>query len=1088
MPAIRISCFGPLQVVVDGQPIHHFDTDKARALLVYLAVENRSPHPRARLAGLLWSDQPEEQALHSLRQTLSSLRRTVGDPGAQSPFLLAERETVGLNPENLVWVDVHAFISRLTAAYRHYQRRDQGGWVNLRRLSAALALRQGPFLTHLRLRGAPLFDEWQAITREDLDRRALQGLALLAEVYERRGEYALSRQTAQRILDIAPWDEQAHQQLIRLFALDGQRSAAQNQYRALRRMLREQLDMEPSAETAALLEQIRAAGPGPSPALLRFPAAPAGLPAFPTPFIGREQELDEIADLLADPACRLLTLHGPGGIGKTRLALEAARQQVGLLTDGIFFVPLAGASTAAQITSAVADALGLPLTGQDDLHARLLDYLRAKRVLLVVDNCEQFLGDGQNIAPLVDILACSPGSKLLATSRERLMLEEEWVYPLGGLHYPLSHPPAESHAAPEWIEQYDALRLFYQRARQARIGFSPDTASLPYAIQVCQMLEGLPLGVELAAAALWNRPCREIAEEIARGMSTLNATAHNATPRHRSLWAAFEVSWHLLSPEEQALFCRLGVFQGGFSLDAAQKVAGAAPEDLARLAGRSLIRLEPGDHHSRGDRHSRGARYSLHEAVRQFAAEKLSGSGCAGETRPAHARYYSTFLAARQPELLDHHQKEALDAIHTEIGNATAAWDWLLESRGFAALAACVDPLYQYFNTRSRFADGIALFEKVVSVLESAAEAVDAEAVEAEALLGTLLARIGSLAHYARQNELAFSALLRAEQIFTHLDLPAELAFCRAALGGAYLRAKDFQRALECGQQNLAYSRLAGDGQGENRALYLLGLVLNRLGRFQESKDYFLGAVEAGRQGGDRRRLIAPLNMLGDIACSEGDYAKAEALFTQSLEIARDLHDVYYQAILLNNLAGVFHYDRRFAEARQAYAASLAICREIGDRDGEAMALNNLGELAVAEGDYAQALALSTQALEIARQVGEEWTLIACLNNLGEASNGLGQPAQALRPLKEALRTALEIEALDSAARFAVNAGRSFHLLGRRAEAAALYRATLAHPAAEHDARARAAAGLAELGLDAQINPDETLLVETVACLVLGGE
>jgi predicted ATPase/DNA-binding SARP family transcriptional activator len=1069
MPALRIRCFGNLQVEVDGQPLSHFDTDKTRALLAYLAVENERPHPRAHLAGLLWSDQPEEQALHSLRQTLSSLRRTLGDHHSPSPLLAIERDLVGLNPESSIWVDLHAFQSGLNAAYRYYQRRDQGGWLNVRRLASALALRQGPFLAYLHLKGGPLFDEWQTLTREDLDQRALQGLALLSEVYERRGEYTLARQTAQRMIDIAPWDEQAHLQLMRLYALDGQRSAAQNQYRTLRRFLREQLDVEPAAETTALFEQIRATGADAAggvhaPPLLRRPPDPSNVPEVSTAFVGREPELDEITDLLVNPACRLLTVLGPGGIGKTRLALEAARQQIGLLADGVFFVPLAAVLTAEQVSAAIADALGLVLTDQSDPHARLLDYLREKRLLLVLDNCEQLLGDPANIRPLIDILAQATGVTLLVTSRERLMLQEEWVYPLTGLRYPVSVPPVEMQAAPEWVEQYDALRLFYQRARQVQYGFPLDASSLPAAVRICQMLEGLPLGVELAAAALWSDACEVIADKIAQRMNAFTSPAVNIQPRHRSLWAAFDVSWQLLTPDEQSLFCRLGVFQGGFTLEAAVQVASAAPETLSGLVNQSLLRRDS------------GGRYQMHEAVRQYASEKLEAAGCAGEVRPAHARYYSAFLARQHPALTNHAQKQALSAIQAEIGNAGLAWNWLVENRETAAILTCVDPLYQYFNIRSRFNEGIALLLPAVQALE---QAVD------QAALGMVLARVGSLAHYARQNALALETLARAVEIFTRLDHPAEMAFCRASLGGVYLRAKDFPRALACGQQNLNYYRQVKDGQGENRALYLLGLVHSRLGKNQEAKQYFLDAVNAGQQDEDRRRLIAPLNLLGDIACTEGAYAKAEALFKHSLAIARDLQDLYYQAIVLNNLATVYHYNHQFDLARQTYEESLAICKEIGDRDGEAMAWNNLGELAVVEGDYAQAVALSERALKIARQIGEEWTIIACLNNLGEASNALGQPEQALPYLTEAIRVAWEIEAADSVARFAVNAGRSFQLLGRLPEAQCIYQAALAHSAAEHDARQKAAAWMKEMGLDGSTAPDDHLLEEAIARWVL---
>jgi tetratricopeptide (TPR) repeat protein len=358
---------------------------------------------------------------------------------------------------------------------------------------------------------------------------------------------------------------------------------------------------------------------------------------------------------------------------------------------------------------------------------------------------------------------------------------------------------------------------------------------------------------------------------------------------------------------------------------------------------------------------------------------------------------------------------------------------------------------------------------------------------EAEAILGMLLARIGSLAYYARLNGLALETLEQALAIFTRVDCPAELAFCRTSLGGVSLRAKDFARARSFGEQNLAYYRKAGDPHGENRALYLMGLIDSRLGRIEESKRWITAAVEIGQSVADPRRLMAPLNMLGDIACTEGDYDLAGTLFQDSLKIARDLHDLYYQAIILNNLANVYHYNRQFEQARSAYQESLAISKEIGDRDGEAMALNNLGELAVLEGDYPQAVIFSEHALQIARQVGEEWTIAACLNCLGEASNGSGRPDLAMQYLTEAIRMAWEIEAADMAARFAANAGRSFQLLGFPREAAQLYRAVLSHSAAEHDAREKAAGWLNEMGIEVAAETDDRILEEIILQLLLPG-
>ena len=627
------------------------------------------------------------------------------------------------------------------------------------------------------------------------------------------------------------------------------------------------------------------------------------------------------------------------------------------------------------------------------------------------------------------------------------------------------------HTGPDWIEQYDALSLFYQRARQAQYSLLSEPEDIHHIVRICQILEGMPLGLELAAAALGNHPIHEIAEKVGQYLNTFATPAVNASPRHRSLWAAFEVSWQLLRGEEQALFCQLGVFQGGFSQKAAQQVAAADTNILSALVNQSLLRCDP------------HGRYSMHEAVRQYAQERLAQAGCMEEIRPAHARYYSDFLASRAGALQTQLQQSVLAEIYVEIRNADAAWQWLIETRDIEAISRCVDPLYQYYNIHSRFHEGIALFRPAVCMLEQAT--ASRHMPKSEVALGMVLSRMGSLAHYARANELALAYLEQAQEIFLRLDNPAELAFCRISLGGVYLRAKAFARALSCGEENLTYYRQVHDLHGENRALYLLGLVHNRLGKIDLSKHFFNEAVEIGQRDYEPRRLMAPLNMLGDIACTEGRYTEAESLFQQSLNIARDLHDRYYQAIILNNLANVYHYNHQFDHARKIYLESLTICKEIGDRDGEAMALNNLGELAVLQGDYAQAVIFSEQALTIARQLGEDWTITVCLNNLGEASNGAGHPAKALRYLMEAIRLAWEIESIDLVARFSVNIGRSFQRMGNLEEAINLYQAALSHSAAEHDAREKAVQWLNEIGVDGHASPDDRKLEEVISRLLL---
>jgi predicted ATPase len=319
--------------------------------------------------------------------------------------------------------------------------------------------------------------------------------------------------------------------------------------------------------------------------------------------VGRAEELAEIARLLADPNCRLLTLLGPGGIGKTRLAIEAARQIQ--LRDGSHFVPLQPLTSPDFIVPAIVAALGLQFTQGSDPREQLLDYLCPRSILLVLDNFEHLL---RGLQLLPDILAAAPDIRLLVTSRERLSLREEWVLDVGGLRYPTNE--TDNH-----IDEFDAVQLFVQQARHAKADFTPTEALKPTIVRICRLLGGMPLGIELAASWLRALTCEAIAEEISRSLDILETSMHNVEPRHHTMRAAFKPTWQRLSEEERIAFTGLSVFRGGFTREAAQQVAGASLVTLTTLIDKSLLRINA------------NGRYDMHELLRQYAADKLMETG-----------------------------------------------------------------------------------------------------------------------------------------------------------------------------------------------------------------------------------------------------------------------------------------------------------------------------------------------------------------------------------------------------------------------------------------------------------------------------
>jgi predicted ATPase/DNA-binding SARP family transcriptional activator len=971
MAQLTISLLGSIQITLDGEPVTDFATDKVRALLAYLVVEANRPHRRDALAGLLWPDQPQARARQSLRQTISYLRRTLGDQDNGSddkPFLLVTRRTVQFNAESDHWLDVAAFkaLARDCRAHRHSRLRTCLPCT--RRLEQMAELHQGSFMEQFFLIDSNPFEEWASLEREWLHQWAIEALSHLAHYYGRRGDYAQARQYAWRQVALEPWREEAHRHLMHLLALDGQRSAALTQYEKCRRVLDEELGVEPTAETTALYEQIRLGE-------LRPPARLHNLPPPPTPFVGREEELAELADLLANPGCRLVTLIGPGGIGKTRLALQAAAEHIGAFEHGIFFVSLASVGATELVVPTLAGALEFSFYGPEDTTEQLLNYLRGKQMLLVLDNLEHIL-EGSGL--LADILKCAPGVALLVTSRERLNLREEWVYEVKGLTYPITGEATEK------SESYSAVRLFLQTARQARRRFELSETRTPHVVRICQIVAGMPLGVELAAAWVQVRSCEEIAQEIEQNLDVLTTRLRNVPERHRSLRAAFEHSWNLLSEQEKTVFHRLSVFRGGFQAAAAAEVAAASPSILLALVDKSLLYRDASD------------RYQVHELLRQYTAEKLEEVAHERErTEALHSGYYAAFLQQWEEALRGERQGEALEAIGAEIDNVRRAWRWALtqiESGQDAELALDVvrrstTSLYLFYATRDWYQEGEEAFGQAAAALESLDRLSGVPAGEKERLLGRLLAHQGKCCEFTAHSDKARELFETSLAIFHRLGLDGqrETALPLHGLGYmAHIRG-EYEQAEQYLQDSMAVYRKAEDGWGIATALANLSLVARRQGTFEEAKRRAQASLALRREIGDRRGIASSLSNLGLVYCDLGEYAEAKKALEEALQICRQLD---YKVGIGNVTTGLCQASFRLGDvdaAEQYGRESLTVYQDIGDYWGVAIAFNNLGCMAAELGDYAKAKRLYQESIAVYRQVGIKSGLAKTLANLGEA-------------------------------------------------------------------------------------------------------
>jgi predicted ATPase/DNA-binding SARP family transcriptional activator len=1002
MARLTVRLLGPFEARLEGVPVTGFASNKVRALLAYLAVEAHRSHLRQVLTGLLWPDRPERAARASLRSALSNLRRVIGDRDAHPPFLHIARGAVQFNRDSDCWLDVAAFTALAET--------DRSTTSAISRLAESVDLYRGPFFEGFYLKDSAAFDDWCLVTRERLQRAALAALRRLAADCERRHDYELGCDYARRQVALEPWQEEAHRQLIRLLALSGQRSAALAQFEACRHTLAQELAVEPATETRALFERIRDGTELPS-----LPCARVhNLPAPIVPFVGRQTELSEIISLMLDPACRVMTLVGPGGSGKTRLAVETARE---LLTedppehfrDGAYFVSLGPLRTTEDIVPATARSIGLPFHPHGTPRGQLLDYLREKDLLLILDNFEHLL-DGAGLVG--EIVRMAPHTKVLITSRTRLRMAGEHVYPVAGLSYPgwtsddetagprgPNSGPWRSHDA----SQADAVALFVSSARRVHRGFELNDEGADDVVRICRLVDGMPLGILLAAA--WARLLTpgEIAAQLGESLDFLAADVRDLPERQRSMRAVFDHSWILLSDDERHVMRALSVFRGTFTRDAAQEVTGASPRTLLALLETSLL-----------DR-SATARYEVHELLRQYAAEKLGSVPGASETvRDRHSAYYATALHEWGQELRGARQQAALEEIDTDVRNVVAAWDWAVERTDVERLRQASEGLCLFYERRGRYQEGESACRSATETLAAAmAECADTMSANRppRAAGFSLLARMLGwqsqfslgLGHLDEARDLAHRGLnvLEQPQLTSH-DTRQERAFLLRQMG-EIAAAHDTRESQGLLRQSLELYEALADKWGTANTLVHLGRQAQTLSDCGEARRLNERSLAIRQSLGDRLGIAESLTELRVAAEHAGQLEESERLARECLVVSRDLGSQWHIAQALHHLGSALMVRGRFADARPMLEEAVAISHGLGTRAFHAYALEILAWCKCSLGLYAQARAHEATALAAFREMDVSAGIALSLLGVGGAVLAQGNYAEALHALCDSI-------------------------------------------------------------------------------------
>ncbi len=935
--AVRVWLLGSFRVSVGSQTIeqNQWRLRKAASLVKLLAIAPGHRLHREQVMNLLWPDFGKKAASNNLRRVLHSARRAL-DPATGSRYLASQDESLVLCPGGNLWLDVEVFQEAAVMARRS---RDPAAY------RAAIELYAGELLPDDR------YEEWAVDRRQELRGTFLSVLVELAGLYEERGEHGRAVETLQRALSEEATNEEAHAGLMRLYALSGRQGEALTQYERLRRALSGRLGTEPGATTRALHDDIAAGRFSPT-----QPAAPppeellgAGkhnLPAPRTSFVGRAREMLEVKRALS--MTRLFSLTGAGGSGKTRLALEVARDLVGTYPDGVRLVELAPLSDPALVPQAVAATLGVREQPGRSLLDTLLDALSDKEMLVILDNCEHLIDATARLAE--SLLDSCPRLRVLATSREPLGVIGELSWFVSSL----SAPGAQQSPTVEELEGYESARLFADRASNRHPGFELTPENTTAVVQICARLEGIPLAIELAAARVGVLSAEQISERLGHSLKLLTSGDRMADHRHQTLRAALDWSYELLSEPEQVLFGRLSVFAGGFTLEAAEGVgAGGAIEEqdildlLSRLVGQSLVVAE--------ESWERGARYRLLEPVRQYAQEKLRVSGEVEAVGRRHAEFFLALAEEAEPELIRPLQAKWLDRLETEHDNLRAALSWALE-REIDLGPRMAGALCRFWHTRGYLSEGRRYLEEAVAKTEVVPATVRAKALDG---LGWIAEPQG-----------------------------------------------DYEQARVAYEESLELYRSSNDRRGVANTLGDLGSLALDRGDYEQATALLEESLTLHRESGSKEEVVGVLNDLGVLTSAKGDRAQSISFFSEALALSRGTGNVRRNATSLGNLGITMLVHGDPEQATVLLEESLNLFQDIGDSSNIAIGLMYSALAALPRGDHERVKALSEESLKLLQKGEDKQHIADCLEIMagGAGAQGQAQRAARLWGAAEALR------------------------------------------------------------------------------------